>query len=103
MADGAGGPSFADAVGTLRTMFSNLSPETLAIVLEAHSGHMERSVDYLLSLSDGELSQLGRQTDQGSAAGAGAAYDGEEGLGPGVLGHGAAAGVGMVEGAPVEE
>ena len=52
---------FQDAIGTLHGMFPALSPQTLATVLEAHSGHMERSVDYLLSLSPEDSRLLSQQ------------------------------------------
>ena len=41
---------FADAIQTLRGMFAHIPEETLAVVLESHSGHMERTVEYLLAM-----------------------------------------------------
>lgn len=55
---GEGTMDFREAVGQLRSMFSNLDARLLATVLESHSGHMERTVEYLLSLDEAELREL---------------------------------------------
>ena len=49
---------FEDAIGSLGAMFTDMPPLTLGMVLESHSGNMERTVDYLLGLSEAERRAL---------------------------------------------
>ena len=50
--------SFEEAIGVLGGMFGDLPRVTLSMVLESHSGNMERTVDYLLGLSPQEMAAL---------------------------------------------
>ena len=49
---------FEEAIGSLGAMFTDMPPLTLGMVLESHSGNMERTVDYLLGLSEAERRAL---------------------------------------------
>lgn len=44
--------SFEDALNTLKSMFPDIEDETLSMVLESQNGHMEKTVEILLSMCD---------------------------------------------------
>eukprot|EP00898_Chlorokybus_atmophyticus_P005960 jgi/Chlat1/6365/Chrsp44S05830 len=45
--------AYEEALTTLQGMFSDVSPDVIAAVLEAHQGHMEATVETLLSMTGG--------------------------------------------------
>lgn len=50
--------TFEEAMGLLSGMFTSLPEPVLSMVLESHSGNMERTVDYLIGLTPQELEAL---------------------------------------------
>ena len=50
--------TFEEAMELLSGMFANLPTPVLSMVLESHSGNMERTVDYLIGLTPQEVAAL---------------------------------------------